>query len=154
MAQVSNKSSFLLWLLSFSLRPLCQRSHSKLNMLLVNGCLSENICCCWITAPLPHVAMRVLHAGFIVLMLCVCWLTQMLFYLVLFLALTCNGSDPSGVQRCNTNPVLWNTSRMVHLTFAVDFSVFLGLSGRLQALATLCTSEAVLMPRLWGERHF
>lgn len=48
-------SSFLLWILSLSLRPICQRSHSKLNMLLINGCLSENICCCWITATIPHV---------------------------------------------------------------------------------------------------
>ncbi len=39
-------------------------------------------------------------------------------------------------------------SRVFNLTFAVDFSVFLSLSGRLQALATFCTAEAVLMPRL------
>lgn len=38
--------------------------------------------------------------------------------------------------------------QMFYLTFAVDFSVFLGLSGRLEALATFCTSEAVLVPRL------
>lgn len=39
---------------------------------------------------------------------------------------------------------------MFYLTFAVDFSVFLGLSGRLEALATFCTSEAVLVPWLLG----
>lgn len=37
-------------------------------------------------------------------------------------------------------------------TFAVDLAVLLGLSGRLQALAALCASEAVLMPRLCGGR--
>lgn len=41
---------------------------------------------------------------------------------------------------------------MFCLTFAVDLAVFLSLSGRLQTLATFCTSEAVPMPRLWGER--
>lgn len=39
----------------------------------------------------------------------------------------------------------------LQLTFAVDFSVFLGLGGRLQALAAFRTAEAVLMPRLKRE---
>lgn len=34
--------------------------------------------------------------------------------------------------------------------FAVDFSVFFSLGGRLQALATFCTAETVLVPRLPG----
>lgn len=39
--------------------------------------------------------------------------------------------------------------RLENQTFAVDLSVLLRLSGGLQALATLCASEAVLVPGLW-----
>lgn len=38
--------------------------------------------------------------------------------------------------------------------FAVDFSVFLRLSGRLQTLSTFGTAKAVLMPRLPSAHHF
>lgn len=40
--------------------------------------------------------------------------------------------------------------RLGKRTFAVDLSVLLRLSGGLQALATLCASEAVLVPGLCG----
>lgn len=68
------------------------------------------------------------------------------YKLVLFLALTGNASNLSRPKESCTRHVLF-------LTFTVDFSIFLSLSGRLQALATFCTSEAVLVPRLGGGRE-
>lgn len=78
----------------------------------------------------------------------------MLFCLVWVLALCevfSNDSNPSGIQSCNAVMKLHThvvSPQMSYLTFAVDFSVFLSLGGRLQALAAFCTAEAVLMPRL------
>lgn len=68
------------------------------------------------------------------------------FKLVSFLAPTGNDSNLSRPKKSCTRHFLF-------LTFTVDFSVFLSLSGRLQALATFCTSEAILVPRLGGGRE-
>lgn len=83
---------------------------------------------------------------------CMCRLTQMLFCRVLVISpgsvcIDCSCQDVQAFMEQCTHLA---PPQMFYLTFAVDFSVFLGLSGRLEALATFCTSEAVLVPRLLG----